>query len=215
MEKILKNNQNSILGIIAMAIVVVSSNVLVQYYFGSFLTYGAFTYPLAFLVNDLINRLEGPKTARRVIFWGFLVGVFCSCLGSQIHGEFGPLVTLRIAVGSGIAFLSALLTDIAIFNRFRNMIWWFPPLLSSFIGSIIDTATFFYIAFSSSLSFIEPENDVSLLNEKIPLFNNFTVEAPFWVSMALADLLVKCFLSLLFLIPFRQITLLYYRERIQ
>jgi uncharacterized integral membrane protein (TIGR00697 family) len=214
METILKDNRTAVLGIVAMAIVVVSSNILVQFYFGSFLTYGAFTYPLAFLVNDIINRLEGPRTARKVIFWGFIVGVFCSFLGSQLQGEFGPLVTMRIALGSGVAFLLAHLTDITIFNKFRNLVWWLPPLLSSFLGSIIDTFTFFYIAFSSSLSFIEPSNDTSWANEKTLLLNTFSIDTPFWVSLALADLMVKFSLALIFLIPFRHITLRYHRERI-
>ena len=208
----MKYDKVKVLGIIAMAIVVVSSNVLVQFYFGSFLTYGAFTYPLAFLVNDLINKFRGPSAARRVVFWGFVVGVFCSFLGSQIQGEFGPLVTLRIAIGSGFAFLLAHLTDIKIFNQFRNMVWWFPPLLSSFLGSMIDTFLFFYIAFSDSLKFIEPKNDVSWANETIPLLNTFGVDAPFWISMAFADLLIKFLLALIFLIPFRKITLTYNRE---
>ena len=201
-------------GIIAMAAVVVSSNVLVQFYFGSFLTYGAFTYPLAFLVNDLVNKFKGPRAAQKVIFWGFLVGVFCSLLGAQIQGEFGPLVTLRIAIGSGVAFLLAHFTDIKIFNLYRSMVWWFPPLLSSFLGSIIDTFVFFYIAFSASLNFIEPNNDVSWANETIPLLNVFGFDAPFWISMAFADLLVKFSLALIFLIPFRKITLTYYQEKI-
>jgi len=212
MENFMKYDKVTAFGIIAMSIVVVSSNVLVQFYFGSFLTYGAFTYPLAFLVNDLINKFRGPRAARKVIFWGFLVGVFCSFLGSQIQGEFGPLVTLRIAIGSGVAFLLAHLTDINIFNQFRNMVWWFPPLLSSFLGSIIDTFVFFYIAFSDSLNFIEPNNDVSWANENIRLLNTFGFDAPFWISMAFADLFLKFLLAIIFLIPFRKITLTYYRE---
>ena len=92
------------------------------------------------------------------------------------------------------------------------MVWWFPPLLSSFLGSIIDTFVFFYIAFSTSLEFIEPKHDVSWASQTTPLLNTFEIYAPFWVSMALADLFLKFLLALIFLIPFRKITLTYYRE---
>jgi uncharacterized integral membrane protein (TIGR00697 family) len=102
-----------------MAAIVVASNILVQFLFGQWLTWGAFTYPLAFLVTDIMNRVYGVSAARRVVFAGFLVGVACSLIGTQIMGEFGPLVTLRIALGSGIAFLTAQLLDVAIFDRMR------------------------------------------------------------------------------------------------
>ena len=99
-------------GIIAMAAIVVASNILVQFLIlDGLLTWGAFTYPLAFLVTDVMNRVYGPQTARKVVFAGFVTGVFCSLIGTQIQGEFGPLVTLRIALGSGIAFLTAQLLD--------------------------------------------------------------------------------------------------------
>ena len=91
-------------GVLAMAAIVVASNILVQFLFGQWLTWGAFTYPLAFLVTDVMNRVYGPATARKVVFAGFVTGVICSLIGTQIQGEFGPLVTLRIAMGSGIAF---------------------------------------------------------------------------------------------------------------
>ena len=103
-------------GIIAMATIVVASNILVQFLFGNWLTWGAFTYPFAFLVTDLMNRIYGVGPARRVVYVGFAVGVICSLIGTQIMGEFGPLVTLRIAMGSGLAFLVAQLTDVAIFR---------------------------------------------------------------------------------------------------
>lgn len=90
-------------GILAMAILVIASNILVQHLYGKWLTYGAFTYPLTFLVNDLTNRLHGPSAARRVVLVGFVVGIVCSLVGSQMQGEFGPLVTFRVAVGSGLA----------------------------------------------------------------------------------------------------------------
>ena len=111
-------------GIIAMAIIVLASNILVQFLFGNWLTWGAFTYPLAFLVTDIMNRVYGVVAARTVVFTGFLVGLACSLIGTQIVGEFGPLVTLRIALGSGIAFLTAQLLDIRIFSLFRQKKWW-------------------------------------------------------------------------------------------
>ena len=94
-------NRALIAGVVAMAAVVVVSNILVQHLLGQWLTWGALTYPIAFLVTDLINRLHGPALARKVVFAGFLVGVACSFVGTQIIGEYGPLVTLRIAIGSG------------------------------------------------------------------------------------------------------------------
>ena len=156
-------------GILAMAAIVVASNILVQFLFGQWLTWGAFTYPLAFLVTDLMNRLHGPAAARRVVFVGFVVGVACSLIGTQIMGEFGPLVTLRIAIGSGIAFLTAQLLDVALFDRLRGGRWWRAPLVSSLVGSSIDTALFFFIAFSASLVALEPGNDVTWANESLPL----------------------------------------------
>ena len=148
-------------GVIAMATVVVASNILVQHLFGQWLTWGAFTYPFAFLVTDLMNRIYGAGPARRVVFVGFIVGVICSLIGTQIIGEFGPLVTLRIAIGSGFAFLVAQLIDVSIFDRLRGGKWWKAPLTSTLIGSTLDTALFFTIAFSASFAFIEPTNDVS------------------------------------------------------
>ena len=126
------DNRTTFMAIIVMASVVMLSNVLVQFYLGAFLTYGAFTYPIAFLINDVVNKLEGPKRARQVILWGFVVGVFCSLIGSQIEGEFGPLVTLRIALGSGLAFLIAHLSDTYVFHFFRKLRWWVPPLVPVF-----------------------------------------------------------------------------------
>ena len=147
-------------GVIAMAAIVVASNILVQFLFGNWLTWGAFTYPLAFLVNDVMNRVYGPHAARRVVWVGFGVGVACSLIGTQIMGEFGPLVTLRIALGSGTAFLVAQLVDVAIFNRLRDDThggpWWRAPLASTLVGSTLDTALFFSIAFSARWCFLEP-----------------------------------------------------------
>ena len=207
MEKRLTDSRTMFIAVIMMAAVVMLSNVLVQFYLGAFLTYGAFTYPIAFLINDVVNKLEGPKRARQVILWGFVVGVFCSLIGSQIQGEFGPLVTLRIAIGSGLAFLIAHLSDTYIFHFFRKLKWWVPPLVSSTIGSALDTFIFFSVAFSLTFVFIEPQNDVAWANEASSLLNFFPIDTPFWVSMAIADFVVKIFLASLFLIPFRRIIL--------
>ncbi len=207
MERRLTDSKIIFIAVIMMAAVVILSNVLVQFYLGAFLTYGAFTYPIAFLINDVVNKLEGPKRARQVILWGFVVGVFCSLIGSQIEGEFGPLVTLRIAIGSGLAFLTAHLSDIYIFHFFRKLKWWVPPMVSSTIGSALDTFIFFSVAFSLTFVFIEPQNDVAWANEASALLNFFPIEAPFWISMAIADFTVKIFLASLFLIPFRRIVL--------
>ena len=207
MEQRLTDNKIMFIAIIMMAAVVILSNVLVQFYLGAFLTYGAFTYPIAFLINDVVNKLEGPKRARKVILWGFVVGVFCSLIGSQIEGEFGPLVTLRIAIGSGLAFLIAHLSDTYIFHFFRKLKWWVPPLVSSTIGSALDTFIFFSVAFSLTFVFIEPQNDVAWANEVSALLNFFPIDTPFWISMAIADFMVKIFLASLFLIPFRRIIL--------
>lgn len=193
-------------GILAMAAIVVASNILVQFVIEPwFLTWGAFTYPLAFLVTDIMNRVYGRAAAQRVVLVGFVTGVICSLIGTQIMGEFGPLVTLRIAIGSGLAFLLAQSLDIAVFNRLRSGTWWRAPLVSTLIGSAVDTAVFFTIAFSASLTFIEPGNDVSWASEMIPLLGMGPV-APLWVSLAVADWGVKLALALIALIPFRMIT---------
>ena len=188
-----------------MAAIVVASNILVQFLFGNWLTWGAFTYPLAFLVTVVMNRVYGAAAARRVVFAGFIVGIICSLIGTQIIGEFGPLVTLRIALGSGIAFLTAQLLDVAIFSALRDGRWWRAPLASTLIGSTVDTALFFTIAFSAGLTFLEPANDVSWAGEVLPLLGTGP-EAPLWVSLAVADWAVKLSLALLALVPFRVIT---------
>jgi queuosine precursor transporter len=191
-------------GILAMAAIVVASNILVQFLFGQWLTWGAFTYPLAFLVTDVMNRVYGPALARKVVFAGFVTGVVCSLIGTQIQGEFGPLVTWRIALGSGIAFLTAQLLDIAIFDRLRSGAWWRAPVVSSLIGSSVDTALFFTIAFSAQMAFLEPGNDVSWANEALPLLGVGPV-VPLWVSLAVADWGVKLALAVIALVPFRLI----------
>ncbi len=192
-------------GIIAMAIIVVASNILVQFLFGSWLTWGAFTYPLAFLITDVMNRVYGTAAARRVVLIGFVIGIICSLIGTQIMGEFGPLVTVRIAIGSGLAFLVAQMLDVGIFACLRDGAWWKAPLVSTLVGSSIDTAIFFSIAFSGALSFVHPATDVSWASEVLPLLGAGP-EAPLWVSLAVADWAVKLSLALLALVPFRIIT---------
>jgi hypothetical protein len=189
-------------GILAMAAIVVASNILVQFLFGNWLTWGAFTYPFAFLVTDVMNRVYGVGPARRVVMAGFAVGVASSLIGTQIIGEFGPLVTLRIAIGSGTAFLVAQLSDVAVFDRLREGSWWRAPLVSTLVGSSLDTAIFFSLAFSASLTFLEPANDVSWAGALLPLLGLGPV-APLWVSLALADWGVKLGLALVALPLFR------------
>ncbi len=196
-------------GVIAMAAIVVASNILVQFLYGQWLTWGAFTYPLAFLVTDLMNRIYGPTAARRVVIAGFVTGVICSLIGTQImlqgDGFTYPAVTVRIAIGSGIAFLTAQLLDVAIFDRLRAGAWWRAPLASTLVGSSVDTALFFTIAFSASLTFIEPANDVSWAGGILPILGAGP-EVPLWVSLAVADWLVKLSLALIALVPFRIIS---------
>lgn len=191
-----------------MAAIVLASNILVQFLFGQWLTWGAFTYPLAFLITDLMNRIYGPGPARQVVFVGFIVGVFCSLVGTQIllqgDGFTYPAVTLRIAIASGLAFLTAQMMDVAIFDRLRQGKWWRAPLASTLVGSTLDTAIFFTIAFSSTLTWIEPANDVAWANEVLPLLS-VGPEVPLWVSLAVADWMVKLSLALLALVPFRMI----------
>ena len=195
-------------GILAMAATVVASNILVQYLFGQWLTWGAFTYPIAFLVTDLTNRIYGAKAARTVVFAGFITGVVCSLIGTQImlqgDGYTYPAVTLRIAIGSGLAFLTAQMLDVSVFNRFREGSWWRAPLVSTLVGSSVDTAIFFTIAFSAALTSLEPSNDVTWAGEVLPLLG-MGPEAPLWVSLAVADWGVKLVLALLALVPFRLI----------
>jgi len=191
-------------GVLAMAAIVLASNILVQFLFGQWLTWGAFTYPLAFLVTDLMNRAYGPAAARRVVVAGFVTGVICSMIGTQIMGDYGPLVTWRIALGSGLAFLTAQLLDVAIFDRLRSGRWWRAPLVSTLVGSSVDTAIFFSLAFSAALVWIEPGNDVSWANEILPLLG-VGPALPLWISLALADWGVKLGLAIAALVPFRLI----------
>ncbi len=191
-------------GILAMAALVVAANILVQFLVGNWLTWGAFTYPFTFLVTDVMNRIYGPRLARQVVYAGFATGVLCSLIGTQIMGEFGPLVTLRVAMGSGLAFLCAQLLDIAVFDRLRAGAWWRAPLASTLVGASVDTAIFFTIAFSGMLSFLEPANDVSWAGEALPLLGAGPM-VPLWVSLAVADWGVKLALALIALVPFRLI----------
>ncbi|MEQ8341436.1 MAG: queuosine precursor transporter [Marinovum algicola] len=204
-------NRTHLPGILAMAAIVVASNILVQFLIlDGLLTWGAFTYPLAFLVTDVMNRVYGVRAARKVVLAGFVTGVICSLVGSQImlqgDGYTYAAVPLRIAVASGLAFLVAQLTDIAVFNRFRAGRWWRAPLVSTLVGSALDTALFFTIAFSASVSLFDAEADAAInwAWEAVPFLNTGPL-APLWVTLAFADWLVKLSLALIALIPFRAI----------
>ena len=202
-------------GIIAMATVVVASNILVQYLLGDWLTWGAFTYPIAFLITDVMNRVYGISAARRVVFAGFFVGVLCSLIGTQIimqgDGFTFPAVTLRVAIGSGIAFLVAQMLDVQIFERLRRGPWWHAPLASTLIGSALDTFLFFSISFSTVFNGLETANIPDWAQGAVPLLGSGP-EMPLWASLALADWMVKLALSLIALVPFR-ILVLYLVER--
>jgi uncharacterized integral membrane protein (TIGR00697 family) len=138
-----------------------------------------------------------------VVYVGFVVGLGCSVVGSQIMTEFGPLVTLRVAIGSATAFLLGQLLDITVFDRLRrNVTWWKAPFVSTLFGSTLDTAIFFSIAFSTALIWIEPGNDVSWAAGPVPLLG-FGTEVPFWVSLAVADWMVKVAVDVIALLPFR------------
>ena len=162
-----------------MATVVAISNYLVQFpikYFNleNLLTYGAFSYPIAFLITDLSNRRYGKDTAKKIVYLGFGLGVFLTFYFSTNYSD---LVSIRIAVGSGVAFLTAQLIDVNIFDRLRQKEWFVAPLTSSLIGSIIDTFLFFSISFYGTG-----------IN---------------WITLSFGDLFVKIFVSLTMLIPFR------------
>ena len=197
-------------GVFAMAIVVVASNILVQFLIlDGLLTWGAFSYPLAFLVTDVMNRVYGPSTARRIVFMGFIVGVVCSLVGSQImiqgDGYEFPAAALRVAIGSATAFLVARLIDVAIFQRLRDGAWWRAPLASTLIGSTIDTALFFTISFSGIITFgTNADAEISWAWDIVP-FLLTGPDAPLWVSLAVADWGVKLTIALIALLPFRLI----------
>ena len=162
-----------------MGVVVLSSNYLVQFpikYYGleEILTYGAFSYPIAFLITDLANRSYGKLVARKIVYFGFSIGISFTLIFST---NFGDLISVRIAIGSGTAFLVAQLLDVQIFDKLRKREWFIAPLTSSLIGSTIDTFLFFSISFYAT---------------GIP-----------WVTLSLGDLAVKILVALVMLIPFR------------
>lgn len=180
----------------AMAIVVTASNVLVQYPFGHFglgevLTWGAFTYPVAFLVTDLTNRRFGPQAARRVVYMGFACAVVLSLV----------LASPRIAIASGSAFLVAQLIDVQVFDRLRRQAWWHAPLISTMIGSVVDTLIFFSLAFAARFAIL----DTGLGREDASLAFPATmlgIDVPLWVSLAIGDFCVKIVMGLAMLVPY-------------
>ena len=196
-------------GVLAMAIIVVASNILVQFLLlDGLLTWGAFTYPLAFLVTDVMNRVYGASAARRVVFVGLIVGIICSLIGSQImlqgDGFEYPAVALRVAIGSATAFAIAQLLDIAVFDRLRDGSWWRAPLGSTLVGSTVDTAIFFSIAFAAVFNGFSASaaEEVMWAQDPAP-FLLYGPEAPLWVTLAVADWGVKLAIALLALVPFR------------
>ena len=194
-------------GILAMAIIVVVSNILVQFLIlDGLLTWGAFTYPFAFMVTDIINRVYGTKAARQVVFVGFMTGVACSLIGTQVLLEYGPAVTLRVAVGSGVAFLCAQLLDITVFNRLRAGSWWKAPLVSTLFSSTVDTIIFFLLAFSAIFAVFGADANaaVSWAQVDVPFLNAGPL-APLWVTLAVADWSVKLAIAIFALVPFRLI----------
>ncbi len=159
--------------------IVLISNYFVQFpinYYGleDILTYGAFTYPVAFLITDLANRFYGKYTARKIVYFGFFIGISFTLFFST---NFKDLISLRIAIGSGSAFIVAQLLDVQIFDKLRKKKWFVAPLISSFIGSTVDTFLFFLISFYGT--------GIS------------------WFTLSLGDLSVKIFVALLMLIPFK------------
>mgnify|MGYP006137282489 FL=1 len=162
-----------------MALIVTLSNYLVQFpvkYKGldDLLTYGALTYPVAFLITDLANRKYGKDVAKKIVYIGFILGVAITLFFST---DFSNLISKRIAIGSGIAFLTAQLIDVQVFDRLRKKIWFVAPLASSLIGSTVDTFLFFSIAFYGTG-----------LN---------------WIALSLGDLFIKIFVAIIMLIPFK------------
>lgn len=192
-------------GVIAMATIVVASNILVQFLIlDGLLTWGAFTYPLAFLVTDVMNRVYGVGAARKVVFTGLIAGIICSLIGSQIMLEFGPAVPLRVAIASASAFGIAQLLDIAVFNRLRAGSWWKAPLGSTLVSSSVDTVIFFSIAFAAAFNgFSAMAADQIIWAQDAVPFLNFGPLVPLWVSLAVADWSVKLAIALLALVPFR------------
>ncbi len=201
--------RDTIPGVIAMAIIVVASNILVQFFVGDWLTWGAFTYPFAFLVTDIMNRVYGASAARRVVLAGFVVGIICSLIGTQVMVELAPdftapAVTLRIAIGSATAFLIAQLVDVGVFDRLRKGSWWRAPLASTLIGSTLDTALFFFIAFSATMtSVLGADHNTEFFNEVVK--TPFGADLTRWIGTAGVDWCVKVAIALIALVPFRLI----------
>ncbi|RWP13548.1 queuosine precursor transporter [Mesorhizobium sp.] len=201
----------------AMALVVVASNVLVQFplqgavgglSLADILTWGAFTYPFSFLVTDLANRRYGPAVARRIVFVGFTAAVICSVVIPPLLFRYGLIEfemaadrLVRIAAASGTAFLIAQLLDVTVFNRLRRQSWWRAPIVGTLVGSVFDTAVFFTVAFSAAFVFAGPNDGFAL--ETAPLIGVLPVEAMRWVSWALGDLGVKLIIAVVALIPYR------------
>jgi hypothetical protein len=180
---------------VAMCAVVVASNILVQYPFRPFglqdyFTWGAFSYPVAFLVNDLTNRRFGPAAARRVVIAGFVMAVVLSAW----------FANPRIAMASGSAFLVAQLLDVTVFDRLRQGLWWLAPLLSSFLGSAVDTAMFFSLAFAPVFSGLGPNVDFAI--QGVMPFGGLFGEMPRWLAWALSDFALKLAMGLAMLIPY-------------
>lgn len=182
-----------------MTLVVVASNFLVQFpvngeiagiKLGDILTWGAFTYPVAFLVTDLTNRQFGPATARKVVFAGFVVGVALSFVSSE-H---------RIAIASGTAYLAGQLLDISLFNRLRRQSWWHAPLVGSLLGSMLDTILFFSLSFAAMFVFLGDNTPFAL--EQTPILGIFATQAPRWISWAIGDFAVKLIVGLVMLLPY-------------
>jgi queuosine precursor transporter len=184
---------------LAMGAIIAVSNVLVQYPLGTWLTYGALTYPFAFLVTDLVTRTHGETSARRVIGVGFVVGILSSLVAS-----FFALTTLRIALASASAFLVAQLLDVKIFTRLRNYAWWQRPAISSTLASIVDTILFFSIAFSATTFFLLPDGN-TWAQELVP-FLGVGYLLPLWMSLAVADLAIKLVMVLVLLPPYRALS---------
>ena len=204
--------------IAAMVVVVAASNILVLYPFqvqlgginlADLLTWGAFTFPFAFLVTDLTNRYDGPRNARLVVLVGFLVG-----LGLSFYLSYNPLpwnaggtaaTTQRIALASATAFLVGQLLDIAVFSRLRaTKAWFVPPLLGSLFGSMIDTAIFFSVAFAPALAGIDGLFGLEDGSLGFPApWLGVGTEVPLWISLATGDFLVKFLAALLLLAPYR------------
>ncbi|TYC53621.1 queuosine precursor transporter [Rhodobacterales bacterium] len=200
------------IAILAMALVVVASNYLVQFpvehviggvNLADTLTWGAFTYPVAFLVTDLTNRRFGPQAARKVVISGFVIAIVAPLVFWSFDGAF---TTPRILIASGIAFLVAQLLDVTIFDRLRRLTWWKAPIASSLIGSTIDTLLFFGIAFSARFAFIDAAfgmEDGSLAFPVPFLGIGGDVETLLWVSLAVGDFLVKMLVAVVLLAPYR------------